>query len=360
MSEQKSDAGITIYIPLALIAAFLIGCLSMALVNVRENIGLITSDDVSASDTAHGGHAVRKSRVYEDGGLKYRMVSASDLGLGGRQESEPAENQEEFSSAESQESEPAGSREDSARQTSASPVSSEPEPAESDPGVHLKLPLDRYVNFIPHKKGLTAYLTFDDGPSENTDEILDILDFYGVKATFFVNYHEDLEAQYKAIVKRGHTIALHTYSHNYSKVYASESAFFGEMDQISDYIYSLTGVRSKIIRFPGGSSNTISRKYNRGIMAVLKKSVIEKGYVYQDWNVDSCDAEAANTPSRKLMANIRQSLKDHKTAVVLMHDAGQKTRTTVDTLPEIIEFFYSKGYALEKMDMNTEQIHHNW
>ena len=339
MSEQNSDQSFSIYIPLSLIVAFLIGCLSIALISVRENIYSITSGSVSDSDYAHVERHIRKSQVYEDSGLKYRMVSAADLGLGETH---------------------TGSQEEKTQQASASPVSSDDEKKISGSDKSLQLPMDRYVNFVPHKTGYTAYLTFDDGPSENTEAILDILDFYGVKATFFVIYHKGMDEQYKAIVNRGHTIALHTYTHDYRSVYTTESGFFEEMEQISDYIYTLTGVRTKIMRFPGGSSNTVSRKYNRGIMSFLKKNVIERGYVYQDWNVDSCDAESANTPPKKLMSNIRSSLKDNKTAMVLMHDAGNTTNTTVEALPQIIEFFLSEGYALEKIDMNTEQIHHNW
>ena len=169
-----------------------------------------------------------------------------------------------------------------------------------------------------------------------------------------------MEEQYKAIVNAGHTIALHSYSHEYKSVYAGEAAFFDEMNRISDFIYEQTGIRTKLMRFPGGSSNTISKKYSKGIMTVLKKSVTERGYVYQDWNVDSCDAVKSNTPPEKLLSNVRNSIGDKKTVVVLMHDSGKKTATTVQSLPEIIELFYEKGYCMDKMDMNTEQIHHSW
>lgn len=338
MAEKKQDSVFSYYIPLVLIAAFMLGCLSVALISVRENVYDITRNgSVSATDMAAGKSKVKKSPVYDDSGLKYRLVSAADLFNGGKDNS-PVR--------------PASAVPDSS--------SSQEDDTKEDDGVRLTLPIDHYINFVPHKAGCTAYLTFDDGPSENTGAILDILDYYNVKATFFVNYHRDMEDQYRAIVNQGHTIALHTYSHNYSKVYSSESAFFSEMDQISDYVYSVTGVRSMIIRFPGGSSNTISRKYNQGIMTALKKSVKDRGYVYQDWNVDSRDAEAANTPPGKLLENVRLSLKDHQTAVVLMHDAGKNTSTTVEALPAIIEFFYANGYAMEKMEMTTEEIHHNW
>ena len=338
--DKKSDSGISLYIPMVLITAFLLGALSVSLLNVRENVYRITGGgSVSESDISDEKSAVRKSHVYEDNGLRYRMVSSSDLGLGDNADSQ-------------------------VKQASASPVSSQEEDSDREEDENqnggLELPYDHYINFVPARKGYTAYLTFDDGPSENTEAILDILDYYNVKATFFVIYHENMEDKYKAIVDAGHTIALHSYTHNYKKLYSGEAAFFKEMEDISDFLYSLTGVRTKLMRFPGGSSNTVAEKYCKGLMPVLKKSVTEKGYVYQDWNVDSCDAEKANTSPKMLLSNISESLKEYKTAVVLMHDAGKSTDTTVEALPQIIEFFYGKGYSLEKMDLTTEEIHHNW
>ena len=334
MTENKNDAVFSFYIPLVLIAAFMMGCLAISLIGVRGNAYSISAvAAVSDGDAVKKENAVRKSSVYEVDGLRYRMVSASDLGIGNKSVSQ---------------SEPQIKKNDS----------SKAEKVNLDGG--LKLPMDHYINFVPHKSEYKAYLTFDDGPSENTEAILDILDYYNVKATFFVIYHKDMEDKYKAIVNAGHAIALHSYTHDYSSVYAGETSFFNEMNMISDYIYQQTGVRTRLLRFPGGSSNTISRKYSKGLMAILKKRVEEKGYVYQDWNVDSCDAEKPYTPPEKLISNVRDSLGEKKTVVVLMHDSGKKTATTVQALPEIIEILYANGYSMDKMDMTTEEIHHNW
>ena len=335
MSGTNHDTGFSFYIPIVLITAFLLGCFSLSLMSIRENASsILPGGAVSDGDSVKSEGSVRKSPVYNDGGLKYRLVSASDLGIGNKSISQPDD--------------PAPKRN----------VSSQAEQGLTD-GV-LRLPMEHYINFVPHRSGYMAYLTFDDGPSENTEAILDILDYYNVKATFFVIYHKDMEDKYKAIVNAGHTIALHSYTHDYSSVYASEASFFNEMDMISDYIYRQTGVRTMLMRFPGGSSNTISRKYSRGLMSVLKKSVKERGYVYQDWNVDSCDAEKPYTPPEKLFSNVSNSVGDKKTVIVLMHDSGNKTATTVQALPEIIEFFFAKGYSMEKLDMTVEEIHHNW
>ncbi len=203
-----------------------------------------------------------------------------------------------------------------------------------------------------------AYLTFDDGPSCNTMKILDILDRYGVKATFFVVGKSGRDKEYKAIVDRGHTIALHTYTHNYAKIYASEKAFFSELDKLSDKIYGLTGVRTKIIRFPGGSSNTVYRKYCSGLMAKLKKSVPAKGYYYHDWNVSSGDANGNNVAKSKLISNVKGGCKGKNTVNILMHDTGSAKNTTVSALPSIIEYLLSQGYDIQPITEGSVLIQH--
>lgn len=203
-----------------------------------------------------------------------------------------------------------------------------------------------------------AYLTFDDGPSENTEKILDILDKYDVKATFFVIYHKNMESKYKAIVERGHTIALHSYTHNYRKIYKSEDAYFDDLTKIHDYVYDVTGVDSHIIRFPGGSSNTISNKYCKGIMKKLKPDVLERGYVYHDWNVDSTDASGNNRAPEVLLENVKSRLTKSRKSNILMHDTGKMKQTTVDALPSIIEYIRSEGYEMERITDESKVITH--
>lgn len=202
-----------------------------------------------------------------------------------------------------------------------------------------------------------AYLTFDDGPSKNTLKILDILDRYNVKATFFVIYSKGSSDTYKEIVKRGHTLALHSYTHTYSKIYASETAYFNDLEKLSDHVSQLTGVSPKIIRFPGGSSNTISKKYCTGIMTELTKEVTDRGYIYYDWNVDSGDADDKTVDKDILVDNIRARLGSRSRAIILMHDSQSKT-TTVDALPEIIEYIQSRGYEILPITADTEPVHH--
>ena len=136
-----------------------------------------------------------------------------------------------------------------------------------------------------------VYLTFDDGPSENTKRILDILAQYNAKATFFITgANEDCRPYIKEAYEAGHTIGLHTYTHDYDKVYESDEAYFDDLEKIGEVAKEQIGFVPCFIRFPGGSSNMVSAKYNKGIMSRLVEAVQEKGYQYYDWNLDSGDA----------------------------------------------------------------------
>ena len=374
LDEKKQEAGVYLYIPMVLTVAFLIGCFSVSLAAVRRNVSGLTADvSVSQSDRADGRGTVRRSALKESEGLRYRMVSAADVyELRPRQaapsEKDSASSTENASAATtnatSATTNATSTTEEKNTATEPETTAAEPETVPTQPTQPEKevlvLPNDHYINFTPPKEDRVAYLTFDDGPSEYTEEILDILDYYDVKATFFVIYHKDMADKYKAIVDRGHTIALHTYTHDYKKIYRSEKAFFNEIAQISNYVYSVTGVRSKIIRFPGGSSNTVSNYYCRDIMKTLKKSVPARGYVYHDWNVDSGDAVATNLAPEKLLANVQARLNKYRKPDILMHDTGASKRTTVDTLPAIIEYIYSQGYTMDKLTLDSYAVHHDW
>lgn len=209
---------------------------------------------------------------------------------------------------------------------------------------------------VTPSSGQTVYLTFDDGPSPNTPEILDILDRYGVKATFFV-INGKYNHYMKDIVNRGHQIALHSYSHNYSKVYSSDAAYFDDLQKISDVVKAETGVESKIVRFPGGTSNTISKKYSPGIMSRLSKSVPEKGYCYFDWNCANGDATGEKSTVETQLKYCSQYPKSASTVIVLMHDTGSKY-VTVEALPKIIEFYKNQGMKFGTITKDTPPIHH--
>lgn len=202
--------------------------------------------------------------------------------------------------------------------------------------------------------GKTVYLTFDDGPSSYTPQILDTLDKYGVKATFFVKNGGKYNYVMKDIVNRGHSIGLHTYSHDYAKIYASDTAYFNDLNKISDLVYEQTGVRTKIMRFPGGASNTVSRKHSKGIMSRITKSVKQQGYVYFDWNCSNGDADGANTVQKQLNF-CSQYPKSASTVIVLMHDTKKTTR---DALPQIIEYYKSCGFKFGVITTSTPPIQH--
>lgn len=202
--------------------------------------------------------------------------------------------------------------------------------------------------------GKTVYLTFDDGPSSYTPQILDTLDKYGVKATFFVKNGGKYNYVMKDIVNRGHSIGLHTYTHDYKKIYSSDTAYFNDLNNISDLVYEQTGVRTKIMRFPGGASNTVSKKHSKGIMTRLSKSVTEQGYVYFDWNCSNGDADGANTVQKQLNF-CSQYPKSASTVIVLMHDTKSTTR---DALPKIIEYYQSCGFKFGVLTTSSPRIQH--
>lgn len=204
------------------------------------------------------------------------------------------------------------------------------------------------------KKG-TIYLTFDDGPKEGTTNvILDILKEENVKATFFVT-NSGPDYLIKREYNEGHTVGLHTASHNYSIVYKSVDSYYNDLKQVQDRVKRITGYESKIIRFPGGSSNTVSKNYSKGIMSILTKDVLNKGYKYYDWNISSGDA-GETTSSSGVYNNVIRSLNKNKANMILMHDIKPYTR---DALRNIIRYGKNNGYTFEKITMSTPMITHH-
>ena len=201
-----------------------------------------------------------------------------------------------------------------------------------------------------------CYLTFDDGPSKNTPLILDILKNYNAKATFFVINSADI-GYIQRIHDEGHTVGLHTASHNYAQLYSSTDAYFNDLKQISDKVESIIGIRPTVMRFPGGSSNKVSAKYCKGIMTQLVTLVQEKGYSYFDWNISSGDADSTTPSYTYIRNNVLNNARNKNSICVLMHDAAAKT-TTVQALPEIIEGLTNMGYRLEALTPEAYGYHH--
>lgn len=203
----------------------------------------------------------------------------------------------------------------------------------------------------------TVYLTFDDGPSKNTQRVLDVLDRYGVKATFFVTGHDP---EYRSMIKKayddGNSIGLHTMSHDYGQIYSSEDAFFSDLDQVGQMVKDEIGFVPYLTRFPGGASNTVSANYCPGIMTALSNDLPARGYQYYDWNVSSGDAAGNNVPTDKIVSS--SCVEGYTNVMLLFHDAATKD-TTVDALPQIIEFYQARGYKFAPIDRDGFVCHHH-
>ena len=200
-----------------------------------------------------------------------------------------------------------------------------------------------------------VYLTFDDGPGAHTQQLLDILDKYNVKVTFFVtNVNSGYENMIAKEAGAGHTVAIHSASHDYKKIYSSVDAYFADLNEMSDIIYAQTGQRPKLIRFPGGSSNTVSLKYCSGIMTTLTKAVTDQGYKYFDWNVSSGDA-GGTTSTEEVYQNVVNGMKSHNVSVVLQHDIKG---FSVNAVERIIQWGLANGYTFLPLTTSTEDVHH--
>lgn len=201
-----------------------------------------------------------------------------------------------------------------------------------------------------------VYLTFDDGPSKYTEDILDILDTYDVKATFFVLGKENEHSleMLKEIAERGHTIGMHSYSHKYADVYRSVEDFSADFYRIYSYILDNTGIQSTCYRFPGGSSNTISDID----MHVFADFLAEQEVEFYDWNISSGDAGSVLLDVDTLVQNCTADISRHGTSIILMHDAASRP-TTVEALPQIIENILAmEDTAILPITEDTTPIHH--
>ena len=207
---------------------------------------------------------------------------------------------------------------------------------------------------VSNGKPGVIYLTFDDGPStKNTARLLDILKEENVKATFFLIDKTNTDYLIKRMYDEGHTIGLHTASHNYKYIYSSTTNFIKDIEKIQEKVARITGEKSSIIRFPGGSSNTVS-SFNPGIMCTLSNMVIEKGYHYFDWNVSSGDAGSKRS-KKNTYRNVTNNLSKNRANVVLMHDIYD---STVYAVKDIIKYGKDNGYTFEKITMDTEMYTH--
>jgi peptidoglycan/xylan/chitin deacetylase (PgdA/CDA1 family) len=200
-----------------------------------------------------------------------------------------------------------------------------------------------------------VYLTFDDGPSHNTEKILDILKKHNVRATFFVNgkasESTELEPLYRDIAEDGHAIGMHSYSHKYSEIYSSREAFETDLDKIHSLIYNETGIDTRLYRFPGGSANTVSRQPMSQFADVLH----QHGYEYYDWNIYPGDNSGRAYPKEAIISGILGNISEYRVAIILLHDSDTHG-STVEALPEVVEGLLTQGAEFCVMDSDTPAI----
>lgn len=268
---------------------------------------------------------------------------------------ESSETPEDSAGEDASEAVSSGSPEAEVPETSSEPEITPPPVDPNGPEYQKKYP-DMFVPqtekkpFDPNDK--VVYLTFDDGPSALTEDVLNILDEYGVKATFFVVAKDDetSKQRLREIADRGHAIGLHSYTHDYRKIYASVDAFLDDFAKEREIIYSATGEYPTMFRFPGGSVNSYNKKTAKAIIDEMTR----RGYTYYDWNVSSGDAEYGATRESIYRDTITQT-KARTKAIVLCHDTNAKG-DTVSQLPAILKELKQSGYRFDKLDPSVAPI----
>lgn len=201
--------------------------------------------------------------------------------------------------------------------------------------------------------GKVIYLTFDDGPSGYTAQLLDVLKKYDVKATFFVVNSPNISIV-KRMAEEGHSIGLHSTNHKYSQIYTSEEAFYADMYKLQAIVAEYTGENTYLVRFPGGSSNTVSRRYCEGIMTQLTQSLPENGFRYFDWNVSSSDASSATT-AEEVYRNVINGVSGKKVSIVLQHDTKDFSVAAVE---RIIIWALANGYTFLPLTTDSPSCAH--
>ena len=201
----------------------------------------------------------------------------------------------------------------------------------------------------------TVYLTFDDGPCNNTEKLLDILKKYDVKATFFIvgsKGHKDLIAR---AYQEGHSIGVHCFRHEFNEIYANEQAYFADFLKAQEIVKEITGSYTHIFRFPGGSANTVSY-INKGLMTRLTKIMEDRGYRYFDWNVCADDVgSVVDFTTIDIERRLKSGIQRHQEyAIVLQHDISYLSICAVD---EVIRWGLEKGYTFLPLDLTSPVLH---
>lgn len=211
----------------------------------------------------------------------------------------------------------------------------------------------------PPKAVKTVYITFDDGPSKVTPDILDTLKELDVKATFFVigrTGEQDIQTL-KRIHSEGHSIGAHSYSHKYHEIYQDVESYLDDFNEIENWIYEITGEHTEIFRFPGGSNNSTAKK---SMMTKIATEMTRRGYTYFDWNVIAHDDRKTVYSAEQLFQNVVKSAKGklERNLVILFHDNSTRT-TTVEVLPRVIDYFKEQGYVFDRLTPAVNPIQFN-
>lgn len=207
----------------------------------------------------------------------------------------------------------------------------------------------------PDAEGKIVYLTFDDGPGPYTEQLLETLDHYGVKVTFFVTgAYPACEDMIKKEAAAGHSVGIHTLTHDFAKIYASDKAFWKDIDQMQSIIQKQTGHATNLMRFAGGSSNSISANYTSGIMTLLVKQAAQRGFQYFDWNISSGDG-GSEGDMKMVITKITSELPNQDTCVVLCHDTKEYT---VKAMKYLIPWLLDHGYDIRPLQFDSEPAHH--
>ena len=211
---------------------------------------------------------------------------------------------------------------------------------------------DLYANEVSDP-GRTLYLTFDDGPSSNTPEIMKILDEYGVKATYFVIYRSaaPYNTYYQLILDHGHALGIHTASHDYKYIYKNVNNYLKDFNKVWKYVKKKTGYSCKIFRFPGGSINGYNKSTYKQIIAEMER----RGFVYFDWNLSGEDATTTATVKsiEKGILNYCPASGRKKPGIILLHDTKSKT---VQALPTILKTLKERGYVFKTLDEDVTPV----
>lgn len=223
---------------------------------------------------------------------------------------------------------------------------------------YTKLYPDLYVQPCDEAEpeGKVVYLTFDDGPSANTDRILEVLDRYGVKATFFVigATGEESQRRMRDIVAAGHTIGVHSWSHNYRNIYASVEDYLADFHRLYQWVYEVTGVYPQVFRFPGGSING----YNQALYKEIISEMLRRGFHYFDWNASAQDATVTPLDPAVITANCLKGI-GRERVVVLAHDSAARS-TTVEALPSVIQGYLDAGYSFAALSPAVTPVIHGY